>query len=305
MTLLCVLLSVLLMCGAGVLGFVPAEQPRRVPLTVRSLSSSSDDDDDSFMKSLQNRIAKSNQIPLVFRDTLLPRQVLQMTVKRGVVLDLVKSRLQEESPYFGMVGIQQQNEGGRYLARGVQVEIIGYEMNQWKTGLRLTLKAGKRFVIKDLVDNDNESWREGRVEFLDSGEQEAEERDLKSKALAMEQAKQFSDPDSSTNESKSLVDMWLDLARTKEQYEGQIDQLLSELGEMPDWKEPSECAFWVGALINPTPAIGLAVDIRQKLVLADTAQERTQIALDAIRNSIERMDPSPALRGWDEDRSSR
>lgn len=156
MTLLCVLLSVLLMCGVGVLGFVPAEQPRQLPLTVRSLSSSSSDD--AFMKSLQNRIAKSNQIPLVFRDTLLPRQVLQMTVKRGVVLDLVKSRLQEESPYFGMVGIQQQNEGGRYLARGVQVEIIGYEMNQWKTGLRLTLKAGKRFVIKDLVDNDNESW---------------------------------------------------------------------------------------------------------------------------------------------------
>jgi hypothetical protein len=270
----------------------PQLQFSRLKRTTQLFSTSADDD--PFMKSLQTRIHKANQIPLIFRDTLLPRQLLQMTIKHGVVLDLVKSRIQEESPYFGLVGIRQQ--GGAYMTRGVEVQLIDYEINEWKTGVRLRLKAGRRFEIDEELIESEDGWTESQVRFLDSSEQEAAESDMMNKAVAMQQAKEFMDPNNSMNEAKSLVDMWLELARTKERYDGQIDQLLQELGDIPEWNEPSECAFWVGALINPTPALGLAVDIRQELLMADTAQERTQIALDALWNSIQRMDPSPRFK---------
>jgi len=102
-------------------------------------------------------------------------------------------------------------------------------------------------------------------------------------------AREFTDPNFSMAESQSLVDMWLSLARQRERSPGQIDGILQDLGPMPSWKSPSECALWVGALINPIPALGVALEIRPKLLLAKTAEDRTQIALDGIWNSIQHM----------------
>lgn len=288
-------------------GFSPLRSPFRKTSSSLACSSSDDyndtDDNDYFTKSLQQRLSQASKLPLVFRETLLPRQRLQITIQSGVFFDIIRQRLQEGEPTLGMLGIQRSRE---LMPRGVQVEILGWTLNEWKTGVRLDLKAQRRIEIAgELEDSLQGSWTQASVRYLDSAEEEASERDLMGLTVAMQQARELTDPNKPMKESKSLVDMWLELAREKEQYSGQIDNLLEELGEMPSWQEPSECALWVGALINPTPAIGVAYDIRQPLLLAATAQERTQIALDALWNSIQRMDPSPRFDHYGNKRTAK
>ncbi len=100
-------------------------------------------------------------------------------------------------------------------------------------------------------------------------------------------AKEFTDPNVSLNENKSLKDTWIGLAREKERTPGQIDQLLKDLGPIPSWEEPPECALWISAHINTIPAMGVALEIRPKLLMAKSAEERTQVALNGIWNSIQ------------------
>lgn len=139
---------------------------------------------------------------------------------------------------------------------------------------------------------------DAKVQYLDFQRLEAAEPDTFNVALAMQQAQEFTDTNNSMKESKNLVEMWLDLARgvNERQHEKQLDMLLEELGEMPSWEEPSECAYWVAALINPTPSMDLAVDIRMGLLTSHTALERTQLVLNALWNSIQRMDASTTPR---------
>jgi hypothetical protein len=56
-----------------------------------------------------------------------------------------------------------------------------------------------------------------------------------------------------------------------------------------------ERSLWVGALINPLPGLGVAMEVRPLLLTAgDSPHEMAQIATDGIRGSIAHMTPSPA-----------
>lgn len=247
------------------------------PATALTQSSS-----DDFHKSLRNRVQESRKLPLIFRESLLPRQRMGMTVKNGVILDLVRHRLQyAETPTFGMLGLEPST--GEAMRQGVEVKILSYSMNQWKTGVRLEVKAGRRFQLTDQIEESKEGWYQAPVQFLDSKIQEEQETHA-NLAEARRLASQFTDP------NKHLINKWLTLAREQERFSSQVDDLLNDLGEIPD--DPSERAFWVGALINPTPKIHLAFEIRQPLLKATTARERVQISLDALCSSIRRMDPT-------------
>lgn len=91
-------------------------------------------------------------------------------------------------------------------------------------------------------------------------------------------------------DNASLITRWIELAKLNERIPGQIDKLLHQLGDIPPEYEPSERAFWVGALINPLPGMGVAMEIRPALLLSKRAEERVQIALDGILKSIRHMD---------------
>ena len=68
------------------------------------------------------------------------------------------------------------------------------------------------------------------------------------------------------------VDEWLGLVRSqgRERAEGQLERLMGDLGggerreERP--VDPGELALWVGALINPLPALGVAMEVRGHLL---------------------------------------
>ena len=56
-----------------------------------------------------------------------------------------------------------------------------------------------------------------------------------------------------------------------------------------------ERSLWVGALINPLPGLGVAMEVRPLLLAAgDSPAEMVQIATEGIRGSIAHMTPSRA-----------
>jgi hypothetical protein len=247
---------------------------------------------------------RDTKIPLVVLDSMLPRQVLKIKVNNDLFINLVKSRLEEETPCFGILGIARLATGEQvHLTSGVEVQIVGKPVNHERGGILLELKAGRRFALQgEVATAANHGWTEGRVKFLSSAEQEqAEEtgsRSLEERMAlvrAIQKTRAFTSPNMSLDGGKSLVDQWILLAKARERKPGQIDQLLQDLGSIPPVEEPSERAFWVGALINPIPAMGVALEIRPALLTAKTAEERTQVALDGILRSIKHMDGSAPL----------
>jgi len=278
----------------------------RIKLSASSKSSEHDDDDKNFMASLQERVNQINdsQLPLVvLNDTaILPRQVLEWTVTMDddpVLWELALTRWAAETPSFGVVGRRRRSSpttsssGGTIYSSGVEVEMMERPASAQPPGggcFQLKLRGTRIFRIQSAqLDEAVQGWKQAPVEFVDLEAEEAAE-DVFQMAISLQRAREFATPNGSMNEDKSLVDMWIELARTKEITPGQIDRLLHDLGPMPSWKQPSEIALWIGALINPEPALGVAWEIRPQLLLAKTAEERTQIALDGIWNSIQHME---------------
>lgn len=187
-------------------------------------------------------------------------------------------------------------------------------------GLKVTVQGGRRFVIKGEVSTcESGGWTEARIEFLDDSS--AEPADL-AKASAL--CEELTAPNGQGEdgqfvvgsrgelefpvsprlpgellpeelEESCLVSEWVRLARKNERSEGQIDQLLLDIGSFPPASAPSDRALWIGALINPLPGMGVALEVRPALLSAVTATERVEVALHGIRTSIAHMDGSKPM----------
>jgi len=273
------------------------------------------------MASLRSRVQqvadRETKMPIVALDPMLPRQVLKIEVTDDKqFIELVKTRIEQEKPYFGMIGLATLAKTGQTLPlqNGVEVEIVGNPV-PIAGGLRLALRATRRFRITGEFDQAEQGWSEARVRFLDSKEEERQEEEIYLKrstlgsgeggdereidpmslARAMSQAREFTSPNANMPGGRSLVDRWIELAKQNERTPGQIDQLLKDLGDIPPDDQPSERAFWVGALINPLPGMGVAMEIRPQLLMARTTEERVLVALQGILSSIKHMDGSVRL----------
>jgi len=251
-----------------------------------------------FMASLNKRISevkdRDTKKALVVLDAMLPRQVLKIQVKNALLTELIRTQLYErQDPTFGMLGMAMLRSGQKInLTTGVEVEILNGEFVD-DDSVSLVLRGERRFKIVDEVENTEQGWTEARVEYLDSEAQEAEELqgdDKLALARAIMKARELSSPNASVKNNLSLIDRWIELARERERELGQIDQLLEDLGNVPGEDEPTERALWVGALINPLPAMGVATEIRPALLTAETAEEKVNIAFDGILKSIRHMD---------------
>jgi hypothetical protein len=184
------------------------------------------------------------KLPLVVLDSMLPRQVWKLQVNNPLFTKLVRSRWADETPFFGMLGTAHLARSGERvnLQTGVQVDIVGKPVVDAQ-GLQLELRAGSAFTLAGEIDTAAEGWTEGRVEFLDLQDDSTA---LDRPSLARAELKAAALP--------SLAAEWIALARTRERQEGQIDTLLQDLGEIPTGV--SDQAFWIGALVNPLPAMG-------------------------------------------------
>lgn len=249
------------------------------------------------MASLRNRmqevVEQETKMPLVVLDSMLPRQVLRIEVNNPLFKELIRDRFKKEHPYFGMMGIATLSTGEQvHLRTGVEVEILGKPEVREGGGVRLELKAGRRFRIDGKVGNNVNGWTEARIRFINVHDEQEEDisDDRMSVARAMIKAKEFTAPNMYMKDNQTLIERWIQLAKLNERESGQVAALLKQLGEIPPSDEPTERAFWVGALINPIPALGVATEIRPALLTARTTEQRVQIALDAVLKSIRHMD---------------
>ncbi len=259
--------------------------------------------DDDFMAALNLRMAevrsRDTKCPLVVLDAMLPRQVMKIQVNNPLLMELVRCQMQNETPLFGMLGMAILNTGEKInLHTGVEVEIVEKPVFA-DGGVLLVLKAGRRFRIAGEVQDADQGWTEARVEYLDSSEEENAEvesgEDKMAVARAIMKAKELTAPNANMKDNLSLVDSWIELAKENERQSGQIDQLLEQLGQIPPADSPTERALWVGALINPLPAMGVAMEIRPALLTATSAERRVDIACDGILRSIRHMDKSAPM----------
>ena len=312
-------------------GFADLGPPRGVPVTrprcasssttsTRRFLTSDDDSDESGssssmfdLSSLNSRLQevqeKEQMLPLVVLDSMLPRQVLEIQVNNALLIELVRDRVARESPSFGMLGIARLASGQQvHLTRGVEVEILEDRLHFLPEGqgVKMALRAtGRRFQIEEgSVQTAGGGYTEAKVRFLDSAREEedeikrsedAETYDRTSVARAILKAEEFTAPNGNTPNNVSLVDRWIELARTKERSPGQIDGILEDLGDIPPADQPSERAFWIGALINPLPGMGVALEIRPALLTAKKAEQRVEVALNGILRSIRYMDGTARL----------
>lgn len=67
-------------------------------------------------------------------------------------------------------------------------------------------------------------------------------------------------------------------------------KVLKELGDRPDpLQDPTGFCFWVGALINPLPALGVSLEIRGNLLEVRTLDERLKILELGLIRSIQNL----------------
>lgn len=85
-----------------------------------------------------------------------------------------------------------------------------------------------------------------------------------------------------------LVEEWCEEVRRMkaERFEGQLTGVLADLGPMPTPELADTLAFWVAALVNPLPALGVAFEIRPAVLAARNVGERVGIAREGIEGSI-------------------
>ena len=265
-----------------------------------------DDDDNKFnMEMLQSRISqvkeRSNKLPLVVLDAMLPRQVLKVNVRNALLMELIRTRLEAEEPFFGMLGTARIRSPSNTpqtinLVHGVQVKILTSSSSEEDDDESTTKKfsddtfrlhvqaTNKRFVIDGDIESTPQGWTEAKVKYL--GTKENDDDDEPNEESIQTAKNVLHD---------NLVNKWVELAEKRERFPGQIHQLLIDLGPMPSSDDPSDLALWIGALINPLPAMGVAMEIRPALLTATTSKDRIQIAHDGIIKSIHHMDGSKPM----------
>ncbi|CAL1146116.1 unnamed protein product [Cladocopium goreaui] len=212
------------------------------------------------MKVLRDRIdelKKHPLLPIIMVDSMLPGQRLVFSASNPELEDLAEEGL------VGVIGPQR--SGGSLVGVSAKLsKLSGSRSGEWE------LKAEHVFKVV------SEAQREGtitraKVEFLH--EEVKEEDVLLAEALV------------------PLIEEWTNtlVENQAERYEGQLQDILKDLGQMPPPTMADKLAMWAAALVNPLPALGVALEIRPAVLQADSLQERILIVRRGIRGSIEHV----------------
>ena len=68
-----------------------------------------------------------------------------------------------------------------------------------------------------------------------------------------------------------------------------------DLGDMPPAEKPMDRSLWVAALINPLPALGVAMEIRPAVLQAPSTANALAVVTSGIQSSIAHVNGSKPL----------
>ena len=72
-------------------------------------------------------------------------------------------------------------------------------------------------------------------------------------------------------------------------------QWTGDLGDLPAATKPYDRAMWVAALINPLPALGVAMEIRPAVLQATSTADALAVVTSGILSSIAHLNGSMPL----------
>ena len=184
-------------------------------------------------------------------------------------------------------------QGLRINSHGVEVEVESIGDADARGGAEVALRAGRLCRAFESGAEEGSRWlgRQARVRWVAIDGAEAVEGATESLGPVTEAA---------TAELLAslgpLVEEWISLLRStsRERSPGQLDAVLDDLGPLPGESRPNARALWVAGLINPLPALGVALEVRPAALMAATADERIRVAEFGLRDSIQRLrSPGP------------
>ena len=268
-------------------------------------------------------------MPICVLDCMLPRQRLEFATSD----DSFKALLQhckdaaggQDLGRFGMLGVDRANrcmmrqgtevEVVRADDRGdgtVAVELVGMRCLQligdpWLQDLGSEEAAASPAPLAEVAagTQDSSKYIMARVEFTPQEDGEGPRSDA-AEEMGVETERMIdslvSDADREANvqlakELEALVDTWCDLVVQKglERRPMQIASILRNLGTMPPADRPFDRALWVAALINPLPALGVALEIRPAVLQAPSAAAALAVVTSGIQGSIGHVNGSKPL----------
>jgi hypothetical protein len=236
---------------------------------------------DSF-RCILERTATGNsaQLPLLVYDSILPLQTLSFrydSEKHYWISEMIGDLLRKEAlgveieTGIGMVG---QSDTGQGFAFGTEVVVVDQTIDG--TEVEVQLQGRRAFRLSEKSEpHFRGDYPIVEVEWIGGGGGTGEEQEIQSDSASLE----------------GLVADWQELVRSggHEREPNQLELIQRDLGPIPPATNPDARAMWVAALINPLPALGVALEIRPSILSASTTAERVLIAKKGITSSINHL----------------
>eukprot|EP00242_Pyramimonas_sp_CCMP2087_P018243 CAMPEP_0198198016 /NCGR_PEP_ID=MMETSP1445-20131203/1542_1 /TAXON_ID=36898 /ORGANISM="Pyramimonas sp., Strain CCMP2087" /LENGTH=282 /DNA_ID=CAMNT_0043867455 /DNA_START=530 /DNA_END=1378 /DNA_ORIENTATION=+ len=232
------------------------------------------------IETLNTRISRMQEsemvLPLILLDSLIPRQRLQLTIAKEDTsnLAMVKAAL-DSSRTFAMLGVDPRTQIP--LRHGTEVEITQFKELPDES-LEIEVVGRRRLSLLGEPISIAAGYTIGTVELC-SGTPEYLDEEAQTRVRQL----------SSSLEPE--VEEWQRLVREggHERHPEQLSELFRDLGPLPPAEDCDDRAFWVAAMINPVPALGVAYEIRPAVLTAQSTTTRLEVALAAIKSSISHL----------------
>ena len=95
------------------------------------------------------------------------------------------------------------------------------------------------------------------------------------------------------------VEHWMELVVQSghEKAPGHLEEVLSLLGPCPPPSRPGALALWLAALLNPIPPLGVAPELRPRVLLSPSADERLAVVYAGLAKSLALLEDKSRGRG--------
>eukprot|EP00241_Pyramimonas_parkeae_P005880 CAMPEP_0114258912 /NCGR_PEP_ID=MMETSP0058-20121206/19599_1 /TAXON_ID=36894 /ORGANISM="Pyramimonas parkeae, CCMP726" /LENGTH=401 /DNA_ID=CAMNT_0001373897 /DNA_START=6 /DNA_END=1210 /DNA_ORIENTATION=- len=234
---------------------------------------------------LQKRMARQQEteteLPLILLDAMLPRQRLLLSIPpHDTMNQAMLNAALNGSRTFAMLGMDRRTQTP--LRHGTEVEITSSTVEE-DGNMEIEIVGRRRLALIGEPLLLEAGYTVGRVEF-----------NVSEPPLDFEEQSKLLDL---SNQLDLLVEEWrrLVVEGDHERHQDQLSNLFRDLGPIPPPEDCDDRAMWVAALINPLPALGVALEIRPAVLSAQSTTTRLQVALAGIQSSINHLNGTKPL----------